>query len=143
MINNIINGISNSLYEEFGENYEIYKESVEQGLQEPCFSIVILDNSSTRGLDNRYLREYNFDIHYFPLEKVNIKEEIYNVSERLLLCLKTINTIDFLLNGINIHYEIVDNILHFFITYKLFVKECKEQSTNMEKIDIKTGVKNG
>lgn len=37
MINSIIEGISTSLNAEFGDDYTIYTENVEQGLKEPCF----------------------------------------------------------------------------------------------------------
>ncbi len=42
MINKIVDGISKAINKEFGNNYEIYTDGVEQGLNEPCFSIVSL-----------------------------------------------------------------------------------------------------
>lgn len=39
MINKIIDGISISLNAEFGDDYKIYTESIEQGLKEPCFRL--------------------------------------------------------------------------------------------------------
>ena len=39
MINEIIEAISVALNEEFGDEYEIYRESVRQDLKEPCFFI--------------------------------------------------------------------------------------------------------
>ena len=39
MINDIIIGISNAIYAEFGSDYEIYVDDVKQGLNEPCFFI--------------------------------------------------------------------------------------------------------
>ena len=43
MINEIIDGISVAINTEFGDDYEIYTESIEQGLEEPCFSILCLN----------------------------------------------------------------------------------------------------
>lgn len=37
MTNDIISAICKALYQVFGAEYKIYKESVEQGLEEPCF----------------------------------------------------------------------------------------------------------
>ena len=37
MINEIVVAISKALYNEFGEEYKIYAENVEQGLERPCF----------------------------------------------------------------------------------------------------------
>ena len=36
MEENIANGIAASLYNEFGDEYNIYTESIEQGLFKPC-----------------------------------------------------------------------------------------------------------
>lgn len=36
MIDKIIDAISTTIYAEFGDDYEIYTESIEQGLKEPC-----------------------------------------------------------------------------------------------------------
>lgn len=41
MINSIIESISISLNAEFGDEYTTYTESVEQGLNEPCFFCVL------------------------------------------------------------------------------------------------------
>lgn len=39
MINKVIDGISKAINEEFGDEYNIYTEEIEQGLKEPCFSM--------------------------------------------------------------------------------------------------------
>ena len=61
MINKIITGISQKLDSEFNskdDKYTIYTESIEQGFDEPCFSIVSLKPISTNLVGNRYKREY-------------------------------------------------------------------------------------
>lgn len=37
MLNEIIKGISMALNAAFGDEYEIFQNDVEQGLEEPCF----------------------------------------------------------------------------------------------------------
>ena len=66
MINKIIDGISVAINAEFGYDYEIYTESVEQGLNEPCFSILCLNPTNEQFLGRRYFRNNQFCIHYFP-----------------------------------------------------------------------------
>ncbi|MGG7150867.1 phage tail terminator family protein, partial [Clostridium neonatale] len=70
MLNKIITGISQKLDEEFNteenQEYTIYTENVEQGLEEPCFFIFSLKPSSKQLVGNRYERKYPFDIHFFP-----------------------------------------------------------------------------
>ena len=41
MINKIIDGICAVINLEFGDEYEIYTESIEQGLEEPCFLLTV------------------------------------------------------------------------------------------------------
>lgn len=142
MINEIINGISRAIDTEFntGETtYEIYSESLEQGLNEPCFSIVVLNPFTDRRLAHRHYREYPVDIHYFPKDEINAKKEMYDVAERLFL---VVEVIDNSIRGSNIHYEIVDGVLHFFITYKLYVREQLEPITDMKELITQTGVTN-
>ena len=42
MLNEIVQGIARRLNAAFGDDYEIYQNKVEQGLQEPCFFIAVL-----------------------------------------------------------------------------------------------------
>ena len=41
MINEILYGISQAIDKEFGEIYQIYTEVVEQGLEAPCFLLLV------------------------------------------------------------------------------------------------------
>ena len=51
ILNEIITGISEAIKAEFGEDYGVYTELVEQGLNEPCFSIVCVSPKSSRFLE--------------------------------------------------------------------------------------------
>ena len=46
MINKIIDGICAAIHSEFGKDYEIYTETAEQGLTEPCFSVICVKPAS-------------------------------------------------------------------------------------------------
>ena len=89
MINDIINAVVAKLHDAFG--YEIYTESIEQGLEEPCFSIVVLQSEMTAQLPNRYFKTHALDIHYFPKDKLNAKTECFAVAEKLIMLLEYIN----------------------------------------------------
>lgn len=140
MVNNIINGLAVKLNEVFGAGYKIYKESIEQGLKEPCFSIVLLESLNTARLPSRYLRETAFDIHYFPKSTTGAKNEMYEIAEQLILALEYIsvkdNGNDSLCRGSKMRYEIVDNVLHFFVNYDLFIKKEQEKGDGMEAVTI-------
>lgn len=126
MVNKIIDGISIKINELFGDNYYIYSENVKQGFKEPCFFISLLKPSSTPKLGNRSLREYNFGIQYFPSSSNSKNTEMYEVSEKLISGLEYISFENKLLRGSNINAEIVDDVLHFFIKYSLFVVQKEE-----------------
>lgn len=122
MINDIIDGIASKLHQTFGDGYTLYKEKVPQGFKEPCFAIVHLLSSNEPKIPDRYLRLNAFDIHFFPKPGVDEKTEMYRVGECLLLALEYINCLDNLIRGTKMRYEIVDDVLHFFISYDLYVK---------------------
>lgn len=125
MINKIIAGISQKLDEEFNsknEEYTIYTENVEQGLEEPCFFIFSLKPINKQLVGNRYERTYSFDIHYFSKSE-DSNNEINEVTERLFTALEYITVDNNLVRGTNMNAETVDNVLHFFINFNMIVKK--------------------
>ena len=54
MINKIITGINAELEKEFGVGYQIYNESIEQGLEMPCFLITCLNPTNNHEFWVRY-----------------------------------------------------------------------------------------
>ncbi|MBE6070691.1 MAG: hypothetical protein E7208_01905 [Clostridium butyricum] len=141
MINKIITGISQALDAEFNleesEEYTIYTEDVEQGLDEPCFFIFSLKPSNRRLVGNRYEGKYPFDIHYFPKDEDNYNNEINEVTERLFTALEYISIDNGLTRGTNMNAEIVDNVLHFFINFNIIVKKEVEPIETMGSLKIK------
>ena len=130
MINEIVKGISRAIYDEFGNGYAIYKENIPQNFTEPCFSIVHIRSSNDLKLTNRYMRRNLFDIHYFPEDGRNEKEQMYNVAERLFLCLEHIFVLDNMCRGAKMSPEIVDGVLHFFVNYDFFVTRQSDGDDN-------------
>ena len=141
MLNETIDGISVKLNETFGGEYTIYKENVPQDLHEPAFIITHLITLNSAKLPNRYLRKQTFNIKYFPKDKYNAKNEMYDVAEKMLIALEYINlshneNFDNLCRGTKMRYEVVDGILHFFVNYDLFVKKEVVKQDNMEDLTI-------
>lgn len=121
MITEIVKGISRALHEHFGENYTIYKDNVPQNFKEPCFSITLLRGTTDAKLPNRYFMHNLFDIHYFPESELNARSEMLSVVNSLFLSLEYINVLDNLCRGTKMSYEIIDDVLHFFVNYDMFV----------------------
>ena len=66
MVNTIMEAIGIALNAEFGSNYEIHTEEMEQDLKRPCFLISCINHTSKLFLGKRYLKENTFCIRYFP-----------------------------------------------------------------------------
>ncbi len=141
MINKIIDAISMALAKEFGERYEIYTENIEQGLKEPCFSIVCINPDISQFLGNRYKRKNLFCIHYFPESSTDKRVEGFEVTEKVFSCLELIDFEGDKIRGTNFRVEIDEEVFHFFIDYDLFVYSDKPKETVMNSVDHKTGVR--
>lgn len=144
MINEIIESISIALDAEFGEGYEIHMEEIKQGLNEPCFFILCINNTHKLFLGNRYFMQNPFVIQYFP-ESDDIQSECNAVAERMLWCLEyiTINSEEKPIRGTKMNYEVTDGVLNFFVNYDYFVVRRVETETEMETVESKTSVKEG
>ena len=121
MINSIIESISIALNAEFGDEYTTYTESVEQGLNEPCFFVSCINPANRIFLGNRYFRRNQFCLQYFPADEDQAREECNAVAERLFSCLEYITVTGNLVRGTNMNYEVTDGVLSFFVNYDLFV----------------------
>ena len=143
MINEIISGLTNGIYEEFGSGYKIYTEDVEQGLSEPCFFIAVLDARQVRIIGNRYMLTAVLDVHYFPSTKAKNKE-MQDVASRLYKVLERITFLDGdMLNGFELKWEAVDEVLHFFVTYKPTMNYLAAPEEDMGEVTVVAKTKGG
>lgn len=141
MVNDIKDAISIRLNQAFGNEYEIYSKKVEQGLQEPCFFIKVLSPSRKQIIGNRYYLEVSVDIHYFPAVDGD-NDELDEVGASLFNDLEYITMVnEDQLRGTKMSYEKVDGVLHFFITYGLYVKKDIPAEDSMGEITYRGGVK--
>lgn len=143
MVNDIVNGISTALYSEFGAGYPIYTEEVKQGLKEPCFFIDVPETEQERLVGNRYLMTVSVNVMYFPASNAKARE-MREVKEKLYAILERITLLDGSgLNGIQLHGKEVDNVLHFFVTYRPFGHYPEATADSMAGIVLATGIKEG
>lgn len=148
MINKIIDAICIAVDKEFNTtpgSYEIYTESIEQGLQEPCFSVFCLNPTNELFRNNKYFRNNKFCIQYFPSTD-EPKAECNSVLERLYDCLELITVVEnettnSKTRGSRMNGEIVDGVLNFFVNYNMFVYKVEVPADNMEVLGIETDAK--
>lgn len=143
MINAVIEAVSVALNSEFGDGYEIHMEEIWQGLQEPCFFISCINLTNRLFLGNRYSRTNQFCIQYFP-ESSRKQRECNDIAERMCQCLEyiTVSGADKPIRGTKMSYEVIDEVLNFFVNYDYFVSR-KEQQEQMKQLERDTNVKGG
>ena len=138
-IKNLIDAIAEALFQEFGSDYEIYTEKVEQGLTEPCFLIRCLNPTKNLFLGRCYKRTNQFSVQYIPSTQ-EAHEECNNVMERLFECLEFVMLSGKPLHGRELQGQVTDGILTFTVNYDGFVLKEKEQHI-MEDLEILTEAK--
>lgn len=131
----VVKEICNALRTQYPENqYDVYTESIEQGFTEPCFAIHQLRADVTPYPNRRTEIVQHFDVRFFP-EGERPREQCRAVAETLTFLLRQLAS----LRGTVLNWEITDDVLHFFVSYRQFVRELPEEY-RMEILQLKTGV---
>ena len=134
MMSETVQGITRRLNAAFGTDYVIYQNKVEQGLQEPCFFIAVLQPEVKPLLVNRARWLDAFDVHYFPRQAASNAE--------LLAELRFIELPGGgLLRGTSMRWEPVDGVLHFFVNYNALLNR-QEEKPLMETLSVEQGLNN-
>lgn len=153
IIKSIIDAMSQAIYSEFGEDYRIYTEAVEQGLETPCFFISCTSTSEEEKLmagtsEGRLLRSQVMQVYYFP-QSDDYKGEYNDVTDRLYEALNYITTDEGLIRGTNMNSEVKkntlrwgsdtssqvqENILSFVVTYKFPVLRVSDEAVKMKEL---------
>jgi hypothetical protein len=119
MINDLIAGAAMALNGAFGDDCKIYKNDVEQGLEEPCFLILTLNPSRTPMPNRRYLLRHPFDIHFFPA-RPDDNGALHDAAERMADALEVITLANGdTVRGTDVNFTVQDRVLHFFISYNV------------------------
>ena len=120
---NVTMEIKTALRTQYPEDqYDVYTESIEQGFAEPCFAIHQLTADITPYPNYRTEIVQHFDVRFFPTE-IRPREQCRAVAETLTFLLRQPSS----LRGTNLNWEITDDVLHFFVSYRQFVREIPEE----------------
>lgn len=134
MVNSILDAVTTQLGKTFGTSYHYYVENVEQKLTTPCFTVDVLLPTMRSKSPKLYDRTMPLVVHYFSDSKSDLKKDCYNMAERTLECLEYIPYENSILRGEDISWQLVDDVLQIFITYKFTTVMSKETEDNMEDI---------
>ena len=119
MISKLLDAVTKQLGMTFGDKYHYYVEDVNQGLTKPCFTVNPLIQLQRSKLVNLYDLTIPIVIHYFTDNHTNMKTECCSVAEQVLDCLEYLPFENTLLGSEDISWQITDDVLQIFVTYKL------------------------
>lgn len=140
MVNNIIEGVAKALDQAFGDGYEIYRNDVKQGLKEPCFFLAVLQPSCDHLVGKRWQLTVPLDVHYFPSSGGD-NRTMMDVALALTDVLEMIETREGeLVRGQSMNFSIVDDVLHFLVTYQLILM-VPNDGDPMEQVDLGVSLK--
>lgn len=138
MVESILNAVTKQLGTTFGDRNHYYVEDVEQNLVKPCFTanvLIPLQRSKNAVL---YDRTMPIVVHWFSDSKENTKKQCYAMGERVVECLEYLPFKNTLLRGEDISYQITDDVLQVFVTYKFTtIKKVDEEAFEALETDVK------
>ena len=140
ILGDIIKGISSTIKKEF-PSMEIKVNEIQQGFNNPCFFIKMLKLDEKQIIGERYFRRYFFDVRFHPDENKK-SQSVWGVADKLQDILELITTPEgHLIRGTDRNAEVEDNVLHYFVSYNMFVIKPKNQEEHMGNLQQKQGVK--
>lgn len=132
MVNSILNSVTKQLGTRFGNSNRYYVEDVEQGLTKPCFTVDMLLPLQRSKSPFLYDRTMPIVVHWFGDSKETIKKDCYAMGEQVVECLEYLPFNGTILRGEDISWQIVDDVLQVFITYKFTTKKVAETGDPMD-----------
>ena len=135
MVNKIIDAICIALSNEFGAEYKIYTDNVEQGFSNPCFYVSSINSSRNHFISKKYKSKNSFEVLYFPSDTDDKSFEMFSIEERLYECLEYLDESGDLIRGKGMGSRVVDNVLNFTIDYDLFLVKKQVDDNDMEGLD--------
>lgn len=124
----------------------IFADKIQQGAVEPFFVIEVIDIAQRNGMRNNYWRTYQMKIRYYEQEQ-NLSRitDLRVMGERFLGILDEID-VEYEkqdskiytrpLKAKKVDFQIIENVLVVFCTYKVKVYVEQEPATKMKILDI-------
>lgn len=132
MVNKVLNAVTKQLGTTFGNSHHYYVENVEQGLIKPCFTADVLIPLQRAKSPVLYDRTMPLVLHYFTDKPNLIKKSCYAIAEQVVECLEYLPIENTLIRGENISWQIVDDVLQIFITYRFTTRRVVNDEIEME-----------
>ncbi|MFH5185727.1 DUF6838 family protein [Paenibacillus sp. TAB 01] len=131
----IKNGILARL-SEIDPELPLYDEQIKQGFTEPAFFVLQVNSGQTRGVNRRYIRSLLFNVHFFPDPKsLTKKEDCRAIAERLYEAMVYVEVDGQLCRGLDHRYEVIDDVLHFFVGFTVHLMKTADQVPKMQQLE--------
>lgn len=124
----------------------VFADKIMQGAIEPFFLILVIDVSQDKGLQTKFWRNYQMKVQYYISEQVTTRitdlrkmgERLFGILDAIDLEYKQENNRIYTrpLRAYKLNYQITENVLNFFCTYKVKVQQDVEPNTKMRILDI-------
>lgn len=137
----LVDAISVRLDEIFDGEYPIHLETVEQGLEVPCFFIHQVYASDRNMLSNRKHRTHEYDIIFIPDDE-GYRTIFTKVTDRLFESFDSLTLADgTVLYTFDRSIDVVDDVLHFRVLFKFdYLKENTGEQIMQDTLQNKVSV---
>lgn len=135
MVNDLLTAVTTQLGTTFGTSNHYYTETVQQDLVTPAFTVGMILPTQRSKSPVLYDRTMPIVIHWFSDTQDDLKEKCYKIAEQAVECLEYLPFKGKIIRAENISWEIVDNVLQIFMTYKFTTMKVLEDDVNMEVLD--------
>ncbi|WP_248930132.1 phage tail terminator family protein [Paenibacillus hamazuiensis] len=126
----IKNGIAQRL-SEMEPGISIYTDELQE-FQKPCFFLFTLNGVQSRETGGRYKRTYAFEIQFIPDGNSSQKRTDCEImGERLFDQLEFVPYSGSSIRSSDIKFEIMDQVLHFFVNFDVYLIKDKLPSPKM------------
>ena len=137
MVNKILDAITIQLGKTFGTKYKYHVEDVKQGLIKPCFTVDVIIPLERSKRTVLYDRTMPVVIHYFHDSDTDVKKVGFSMAEQVIECLEYLPFQNTTLRGENISWQMVDDVLQIFVTYKFTTTKVVAAEVGMEELSEK------
>lgn len=112
---------------------EIYGEQVGQGFTPPCMAVYELEGAAQPYPGYRVLWSLPFEVRFFPAGE-SPRARCREMAPRLAACLGRVAGV----GAAQVHWQIAEDVLHFFATYRYFA-HCAPETVKMEELETNVG----
>lgn len=108
----------------------VITERTLRGMSKPCFSLIVIQASQSALIGNRYAATWYMDVRFFPRDDgtESAYEDLHRLAQELYGALEDVQYVDDDTGAVDRYYgqqmrhEIVDNVLHMFVSYSFLLR---------------------